>query len=70
MVNLAVTFVLLLFVLEVPIGSSGNCVDGSEGWEIVALLRGFKVMWRWMQQRVGVYFWLDCLSIGCGICYL
>jgi hypothetical protein len=38
MVNLAVVFSLLSLALEVRIRASGDCVDGSEGWEIVALL--------------------------------
>jgi hypothetical protein len=38
MVNLAVVFSLLLLVLEIWIGAFGDCVDGSEGWEIGALL--------------------------------
>jgi hypothetical protein len=38
-VNLAAVFSLLPLVLEVQVGASGYCVVGSDGWEIVALLR-------------------------------
>jgi hypothetical protein len=37
-VNLVIIFSLLPFVMEVQVGASGDCVDGSEGWEIVVLL--------------------------------
>jgi hypothetical protein len=70
MVKLVVAFAVLLFVLEVPIGSFGNFADGSECWEIDALLQPFRVLWWWRRQSTGLYFLLDYLSVGCRICYL
>jgi hypothetical protein len=49
MVDLAVLFSLLPLILEVQVGASGDWVEGSEGWEVVALLRRIWVLcwWRW-----------------------
>jgi hypothetical protein len=38
-IDLAVVFSLLLLGLEVQVGDFDNCVDGSEGWKIIALLQ-------------------------------
>jgi hypothetical protein len=70
MVNLVVVFSLLSFVLEVHIGASSNCVDGSKGWEIVALLQRFWVLCRRRRQCVRLRLWLDCLGADSGVCYL
>jgi hypothetical protein len=44
-IDLMVVLSFMSFVLEIQVGVSGDCMDGSEGWEGGALLRGFLVLW-------------------------
>jgi hypothetical protein len=53
----------LFFVLEAQVGASGDCVDGSEGWKIDALLGRLLVLrWR-LGWIVWFCFWLGWLGI-------
>jgi hypothetical protein len=45
-------------------------VDGYKGWEIVALLGRLWVLRRWRRQCVELHVWLNCLGVGCAVCYL
>jgi hypothetical protein len=69
-VNLAVVFLSLSFVLEVKIGASGDGVYDFKGWEIIALLGRLLVLCRWRRRSVGLRLWLNCLGVAYGICYL
>jgi hypothetical protein len=37
-IDLAVVLSFMSFVFEILVGAFGDCVDGSKGWEIGALL--------------------------------
>jgi hypothetical protein len=41
MIDLTPVLLFLSFVLEIQVGASSDCMDGSKGWEIGTLLRGF-----------------------------
>jgi hypothetical protein len=70
MIYLAIVLSSLSLVLETQVGASGDCVDGFEGWKISALLESFLVLWWRWGWVVWLCFWLDCLGVHCGICYL
>jgi hypothetical protein len=70
MIYLAIILSSLPLVLKTQVGAFGDCVDGSEGWEIGALLERFLLLWWRWRWVIWLYFWLDCLGAHCGICYL
>jgi hypothetical protein len=70
MIYLAIILSPLSFIHETQVGSFGDCVNGSEGWEIGALLGRFLVLWWGLGWVIWPCFWLNCLSARCGICYL
>jgi hypothetical protein len=70
MIYLAIILSPLSFILETQVGSFGDCVNGSEGCEIGALLGRFLVLWWGLGWVIWPCFWLNCLSARCGICYL
>jgi hypothetical protein len=45
MIYLAIVLSSLPLVLKTQVGASGDCVDGSKGWKIGALLGRFLVLW-------------------------
>jgi hypothetical protein len=48
MIYLAIVLSSLPLVLKTQVGASGDCVDGSKGWKMCALLERFLVLrWRW-----------------------
>jgi hypothetical protein len=69
-IYLAIVVSSLFFVLETQVGASGDCVDGSDGWNIGALLGRLLVLWWRLGWIVWFYFSLGWLGICCGICYL
>jgi hypothetical protein len=48
----------LFFVIESQFGAAGDCVDGSEGWEIGALLDRLLILWWRLRWIVWFCFWL------------
>jgi hypothetical protein len=60
----------LFYFLETQVRASGDCVDGSEGWKIGALLGRLLVMWWRLGWIVWFYFCLGWVGIRYGICYL
>jgi hypothetical protein len=70
MIYLAIVLSPLSFILETQVGSSGDCMNGSEGWQIGALRGRFLVLWWGLGWVIWLYFWLNWLGARCGICYL
>jgi hypothetical protein len=70
MIYLVILLSPLPFILKTQVGSSGNCVDASGGWEIGVLLGRFLVLQWGLGWVVCLYFWLNWLGARCGICCL
>jgi hypothetical protein len=66
----AIVVLSLPFVLETQVGASGDCVDGSEGWEIGAFLGRLLVLWWRLGWVIWFCFLLNWLGVHYRICYL
>jgi hypothetical protein len=58
MIYLAIVLSFLPLILETQVGASDDCVDGSQGWKIDALLERFLVLWRWGGLFGSVFGWI------------
>jgi hypothetical protein len=70
MIYLVIVLSSMSLFLKTQVGTSGDCVDGFEGWEIGALMGRFLVLWWRWGWVIWLCFWLDYLGACCEICYL
>jgi hypothetical protein len=69
-IDLVIVLSSLPLVFKTQVGTSGDGVYSSEGWETGVLLEGFLIVWwrwRWVAR---LYLWFGCLRACGGIRYL
>jgi hypothetical protein len=64
-IDLVIVLSPLPLVLKIQIGTSGDGVYSSKGWETGGLLGGFLILWWGWKWVIWLCLWLGCLR-ACG----